>query len=149
MFENIISKIKNNKYGNIKILENSLLEQYRKIPFENSSVEDRIEEYKNICSKYSKMYDKYITYICKHREPDTYIPLPPFIVFPAYSPMTLGWRMGEGEKYEYCWLQKIEALSDEQLSTCCNQYDYPAWWLNFKMPKNCSPRYHNYPWSNI
>jgi hypothetical protein len=39
--------------------------------------------------------------------------LPLWAVFPHYTSVTIGWRMGYGEKYKYRWHAWYRSLSDE------------------------------------
>lgn len=81
-----------------------------------------------------------------------HIPLPPFIVFPMYSPRSLGWRMGAGEEYMECWGPIIRDLPKEKLEEYCTQFDYPARWMPElpcgKLPASRAP-FAEMPWHNL
>lgn len=53
--------------------------------------------------------------------------LPPWIVFPQYTAMSLGWRMGSGEEYMEIYLSYIDTLSDEQYEAYTNKYPTPEY----------------------
>lgn len=102
--------------------------------------EDLVVEYVNL------IYD-----LQKKGDIGTDYPLPPFIVFAFYSPVTIGWRMGAGEGYEEVWCQIINSLSKEELIRYCSQYEYPEWWKNYWMEQGVDlpSRYQSLPWSNL
>lgn len=99
--------------------------------------------------EYEHTVNKYISLISHNKI--NHVPLPPFIVFPTYSSVTLGWRMGAGEEYEEFWMKKIQNLSQEELIEYCKKFDYPEWWIKdfpFK-ETTLKPRYYKLPWKNL
>lgn len=81
-----------------------------------------------------------------------HIPLPPFIVFPEYSPVSLGWRMGAGEDYLEYWGGIIRNLPKERLEEYCSRYDFPSRWMPDlpcgKIPASRAP-FAEMPWHNL
>ena len=53
--------------------------------------------------------------------------LPPWIVFPLYDSVTMGWRMGNGEAYMKVFTSYIDALSEEQRKTYAENYPTPVY----------------------
>lgn len=53
--------------------------------------------------------------------------LPPWIVFPHYGAMSLGWRMGAGEEYMEIYISYINSLSDERYEAYTNTYPVPEY----------------------
>lgn len=53
--------------------------------------------------------------------------LPPWIVFPHYDAMTIGWRMGDGEAYMECFISYLEMLSREQKEAYFKTYPVPEY----------------------
>ena len=53
--------------------------------------------------------------------------LPPWIVFPHYSAMSMGWRMGDGEEYMEIYIGYINSLSDEQYEAYTNKFPTPEY----------------------
>ena len=144
---------------NLEQLEKELLNLYEAITtynngqFLNLSGDDneKWNELKTVFPSHAKLVCKYTSKVYKLSQNNklNHIPLPPFIVFPMYSPTTIGWRMGTGEGYEADWMKRIKALSDEELSEYCSQYDYPMWWVEGNPYKDFfNPRYYEMPWRN-
>lgn len=53
--------------------------------------------------------------------------LPPWIVFPHYSAMSMGWRMGDGEEYMEIYIGYINSLSGEQYEAYTNKFPTPEY----------------------
>ncbi len=53
--------------------------------------------------------------------------LPPWIVFPHFSAMSMAWRMGDGEEYMEIYISYINSLSDEQYEAYTNIYPTPEY----------------------
>lgn len=145
--------------NNIKRLEQELLNLYEAIitynngQFLNLSRDDyeKWDELKTVFPSHRELVYKYTSKVHKLLKKNklNHIPLPPFIVFPMYSPVTIGWRMGTGEGYELEWMKVIKNLSKEELTEYCSHYDYPMWWVEYNPYKDiCGTRYYDMPWKN-
>ena len=53
--------------------------------------------------------------------------LPPWIVFPLYDSVTIGWRMGTGEVYMEIFLSFVDSLTDEQKKAYAETYPMPSY----------------------
>lgn len=53
--------------------------------------------------------------------------LPPWIVFPHYSAMSIAWRQGDGEGYMEIFLSYMESLSEEQYHAYFQTYPMPEY----------------------
>ena len=144
---------------NIKQLEQELLNLHEAITtynngqFLNLSKDDyeKWDELKTVFPSHRELVNKYTSKVHKLLKKNklNHIPLPPFIVFPMYSPVTIGWRMGTGEDYESDWMKVIKNLSKEELTEYCSQYNYPMWWVEYNPYKDfCGTRYYDMPWKN-
>lgn len=130
-------------------IEDKLIKLYSDITsskdgaFRNMSYNgDNVKAFNEAFPEYEKVLFEYMCRIKK--APGEHIPLPPFIVFPTYTPVTMGWRMGFGEDYVYIWTEAIRSLSKpDELEAYCSQYDYPMWWCDYSRP-----RYSELPWRN-
>ena len=77
------------------------------------------------------------------------IPLPPFIVFPSYSPSSIGWRMGSGEDYLMFWNEIMRVLPESEREEYCSRFDYPSWWTASGNPSVfCPAMFYDLPWRN-
>lgn len=137
-------------------LEKELIELYYKITsfdngyFRNIPMGDKSNVWKRLKREFPTYQILMFDYVsetlsyCKD-ECAQYIPLPPFVVFPMYSPDTMGWRMGYGSDYEELWSEVINSLSMKELNEYCKNFDYPPWWIS----KDSHTRYINLPWKNM
>lgn len=145
-----------NNIFRLMVLQHKLLELYEPIVSYNNG------QFKNMGANDEEGWDLFKEHFPTHRDimmdyveavrnnNTGYIPLPPFIVFPMYSPITLGWRMSLGEDYENYWMKAIRALSSDDLTKYCKDFDYPLWWIE-ENPYNevCHSRYYSMPWKNL
>ncbi len=53
--------------------------------------------------------------------------LPPWIVFPHFSAMSMAWRMGAGEEYMEIYISYINSISDEQYEVYTKTYPAPEY----------------------
>lgn len=122
----------------------SEITSYKDGAFRNMSYNGENEKaFNEAFPEYNTVLNEYMSLIRKRTE--DHIPLPPFIVFPTYTPVTMGWRMGYGEDYAYIWTEAVKALNKpDGLEEYCLKYDYPVWWAE---GYRC-PRYFNLPWKN-
>ena len=127
---NAISTYQNGRFINMSANDT---EGYNELKQNFPLHEDHVREYVLLIRKLT-MEDR----MFKH------IPLPPFIVFPMYSPTTIGWRMGAGEEYADCFYKSIKKLSQKEILNYCKNFNYPQWWMNKDFPS----RYQNMPWKN-
>lgn len=149
-------RIVSNNVFRLMVLQHKLLKLYEPIVSYNNG------RFKNMGANDDEGWDLFQEHFPTHRDimidyvemvknnNTGYIPLPPFIVFPIFSPTTLGWRMGLGEDYENYWMKAIRALSSDDLTKYCKDFNYPLWWIDGN-PYNefCQPRYYNMPWKNL
>lgn len=136
--------------ANIIDIEAKLIRLYSEITsykdgvFRNMSYnEENIKAFNDAFPEYNTVLNEYMSLIRKRTE--DHIPLPPFIVFPTYTPVTMGWRMGYGEDYEDIWTKAVLPLTkNDELEKYYSQYDYPKWWAEGYQ----HPRYLKLPWKN-
>ena len=137
-----------------KLLQMSkVITDYKDGRFRNMSTGDKegytelretFPEHEDLVFKYvNKVYYLFKDGKLKH------VPLPPFIVFPMYTPTTVGWRMGAGESYSEIWHQMVKPLSETEKKEYCGKYDYPAWWVDAaRCGEFTHCRYYHLPWRN-
>lgn len=71
----------------------------------------------------------------KIRDSDHHMP-PPWLVFPEYSPSTIGWRMGVGESYMMKWRLEYDKFGSEEKKKYKKKYPAPLYWFYFYWPEN-------------
>ena len=88
------------------------------------------EETKATIQKYvEELYD-YAKAAIKENEKEV---LPPWIVFPLYNSITMGWRMGLGEDYEIFFCKYIQHLKEKNPDECkryVKKYPRPEYFDN-------------------
>lgn len=64
-----------------------------------------------------------------YRETDSEIPeiLPLWIVFPIYSAVTIGWRMGLGEEYEIIYNKMLKGMTTNERTAYKSKYPAPKY----------------------
>lgn len=114
------------------------------IPF-CKEYENKAKDIGRITSNYSGVVYKYTQeYGFENLNNEEYL-LPPFLVFPLYSPTSLGWRMGSGADYAEYWAKFMKNLSKEERNEYLSKYEYPEWWIIDGYPHS---RYSDLPWKN-
>ena len=61
----------------------------------------------------------------KVQTPEPMLPL--WLVFPTYSATSLGWRMGMGESYEFCYNKMLNCMDDEARQAYMQKFPAPAY----------------------
>ena len=58
-------------------------------------------------------------------------PLPPWLAYPEIPPLSIGWRMGDGEEHKWVWKDWYESQSTLARTSYRERYPEPRLWKRF------------------